>query len=116
MDAGQLNKRVTFRKRARVNEGGGSYSKAETPTDILTVWCRLEPLQGKLSADEKVQAGRIKQTMDYFLHVRRSPEVEALPHDAYAHIDGVDYDIMGGANMDERNEIIRYRVEEGVAT
>ena len=50
MRTGLMRRQVTIRTMARTADGGGGYT--ESPTDVLFVWARVEPLLG----DEQLQA------------------------------------------------------------
>ncbi len=110
MRAGALNKRVTFQREVRVDDGSGGSSREFV--DDFTVWGGVAPERGS----ERLEAGRLEASQSGILRVRSSSTTRSVDESWRVLIDNVPHQIRGAANPDQRNRMIELIVERGVAT
>jgi SPP1 family predicted phage head-tail adaptor len=110
--AGELRERVTFSRRAAVDDGHGNTVSGPW-TDEFTVWARVRHLRG----GEEVMASRLSGRQPVVLTVRRSPESEGVTTDwrATDAASGEVYNIRS-VTPDEERAYFDLLCERGVAT
>lgn len=107
---GGMRKRVYFSRPARADEGGGVGKITWVPA--LTVWGELIPQTGQ----ERVAAGRLEASGLATLRIRSSADARSIDESYKVTVDGLDYQIRGIDNPDQRNRFLEILVEVGVAT
>lgn len=107
MAAGSMRKRITFRVETEVSDGGGGYELGWS--DLATVWGSFKPERG----NERVQAGRIAETLAGVMRVRSSATTRQVTASHIAVMDGEGYNIKSVSNPDQRNRFIEMTVERG---
>lgn len=110
MDAGRLNKRVTFERNVTApDEGGGSTSAW---TGVATVWGGFQPERGR----ERLEAGRLEAAVAGTLTVRSSSMTRAIDASCRVVIDGDRYAIRSIVDPTQKREWLEMVVEKGVAS
>ena len=107
MAAGSLRKRITFRSEIEAADGYGGY--ALTWSDLTTVWGSFKPERGS----EKVEAGRIAETLAGVMRVRSSTTTRQITTSHIAVMNGQSYNIKAVSNPDQRNRFLEITVERG---
>ena len=107
MQAGKLNKRVTFQEPLHTDTASGG--QAESWGNDLTVWGGFRPDR----ASEKEGGGRLEATVTGLLRVRGSNETLSINEDWRVLIDGEIYSIGGIINPDQRGRELHMTVTRG---
>ncbi|MCX5478454.1 head-tail adaptor protein [Kaistia geumhonensis] len=113
MGAGDLRERLSFQKRAAIDDGFGNPVSGPF-VEQFVVWGRIQYLKG----GEGVQAARLAGTQPVILHVRASRQTRTISPDWRA-VDarrGTIFNITAAANMDERNVMIEILASSGEAS
>lgn len=110
MRAGALNKKVTFQREKRTDDGSGGSNRSFV--DDFTVWGGFSPERGS----ERLEAGRLEAAQGGILRVRSSSTTRSVDESWRVLIDDVPHQIRGRGNPDQRNRMIEFTVERGVAT
>jgi SPP1 family predicted phage head-tail adaptor len=107
--AGRLNRRATFSRQDRADDGGGGVQLDWTP--FLTVWAALMPERGK----EALEAGRLQTSSMATLRIRYSSEALTIDASCKVTIDGDDYQIRSIADTGQKRKFLDLVLEKGVA-
>lgn len=107
MAAGSMRKRITFQLETEVPDGGGGYELGWS--ELATVWGSFKPERG----NERVQAGRIAETLAGVMRVRSSATTRLVTTSHIAVMDGEGYNIRSITNPDQRDKYIELAVERG---
>ena len=87
MEAGRLDKRVTFRRRAKVDRAGAG-SRSDF-ADLFKTWCDFRPLSARTLAE----AGSLTDGIEASIVVRDTPRTRGLTKMDRAVVDGRDFAI-----------------------
>ncbi len=107
MQAGKLNKRVTFQEPLHRDTASGG--QEEEWGNDLTVWGGFRPDR----ANEKEGGGRFEATVTGVLRVRGSIKTKAVGEDWRVLIDDEIYSIGGIINPDQRGRELQMTVTRG---
>ncbi len=107
MQAGKLNKRVTFQAPMHTDTASGG--QTELWGNDLTVWGGFRPDR----AGEKDGGGRFEASVTGVLRVRGSSATMAIGEDWRVLIDGQIYSIGGIINPDQRGRELQITVTRG---
>lgn len=110
MRAGALNKRVTFQREKRTDDGSGGSSREFV--DDFTVCGEFKPERGR----ERLEAGRLEAASAGILNVRSSSTTRSVDESWRVLIDDMPHQIRGISDPDGRNRALEFVVERGVAT
>ena len=104
---GMLKRRVTFQRANKVRRDGGGYDYDWA--DLLTAWAKITPKTGT----EKTHAGKLQAT-NYVIVIMRYTNV--LQADDRMQYNGNDYQIRSIINIEEQNQWLELKLEQGVVT
>ncbi|QPC43492.1 phage head closure protein [Kaustia mangrovi] len=113
MTAGRLRERLTFQRRAPIDDGYGNPVTGDWE-DRFTVAARVKPSKG----GETVLARRLQGVQPVVITVRSSTETRSVTPDWRA-VDartGTVYALRSAADMVEKNAYIEMLAESGVAS
>jgi SPP1 family predicted phage head-tail adaptor len=106
----RMRQRITFQTQSTSSDGGGGTTLSWT--NGSTVWAEVKPID-RAASGEKFVAGQLQSTISHIITTRYFSGITTNIRVSY---DSRVFNIRSAINVNERGEMLRLFVEEGVGS